>query len=61
MKPPVAIKPLVFALTAILAMRRKSVAATDHQIGHHNGHNGSHSAPLDLAAVLLLQLQTTAG
>ncbi|RON59124.1 heme utilization protein [Pseudomonas frederiksbergensis] len=47
MKPSMAIKPLVFAIAAVMAVAVQAGQSDDHHNGHHNGHNnnGQHTPP----------------
>jgi hypothetical protein len=47
MKPSMAIKPLVFAIAAVMAVAVQAGQRDDHHNGHHNGHNnnGQHTPP----------------
>src|ERR1700760_594888 len=39
MKPSMALKPLVFAIAAVMAVAVQANGNDDHHNGHHNGHN----------------------
>ena len=57
MKPTMALKPLVFALAAVMAVAAHAGGRDDN----HGGHNGGHNGGQNNTDSLLLQLLVTAG
>ncbi|MEE1924395.1 heme utilization protein [Pseudomonas sp. 148P] len=57
MKPTLALKPLVFALAAVMAVAAQAGGRNDNHGGHNGGHNGGH----DSTQSILLNLLLTAG
>jgi len=63
MKPTMALKPLVFALAAVMAMAAQAGGNDDNHghHGHHGGHNGHHGGHNPRGPDLNTILQITAG
>ena len=58
MKPKMALKPLVFALAAVMAVAAQAGGRDDHGggRGHHNDHDNTQSLLLSLLVSLVMNL-----
>ena len=61
MKPQMALKPLVFALAAVMAVAAHAGGRNDDHGGHNGGHNGGHHGGHDNGQSVLLGLLINAG